>query len=141
MNTNSNFKYTILMKLFIGLKLAGFLCFILMPLNILLYFGFYSAISSSNSENLTPNPLGFTIELIYIIHGIIGFLVTFSFDPKHWLLCGLMGLLSALTITAISYYYFGWRERVESFEVLLPLTLGTLPFKKLYDFIKRKYLN
>lgn len=138
MSSNLNSKYTVLGKLLVVLKLAGILCFICMPLNILFYFGFYSTLLYG--ENLTINPFGLTIELIYIIHGVIGFLVTFSFDPKHWLLSGLMGLLSALTITAISYYYFGWRELIELFEVLIPLTLGTLPFKKLYDFLKRRKL-
>lgn len=139
MSSNSNLKYKVLGKLLVVLLLVGLLCFICMPVNILFYFGFYSKLTSS--ESLSPNPFGLTIELIYIIHGIIGFLVTFSFDMKHWLLSGLMGLLSALTITAISYYYFGWRELIDLFEVLFPLILGTLPFKIGYDYIKRKLLN
>jgi hypothetical protein len=129
-------KYQISSKIIVLVKLIGALCFICMPLNILFYLGFYLNLSAS--ENIGPNPFGLTIEFIYLLHGGVGFLFAVFFDVKQWFLSGLIGLFSALSITVISYYYFGWRELIEFFEILLPLIFGIVPFKITYDYLLRK---
>lgn len=113
------------------------LSFLLMILNVIFYYGFVPSVS--HPEGDTRNPLGLTIPLILTIHLTVGFLAGAVFSRKRFLLGGSMGLLCAFLITGISLLYFGWREEINTVEVLVPLTGGIVPVVILNDYIRRKF--
>ncbi len=110
--------------------------FLLMPINIILYYGFTPTIIHPNND--TSNSLGLTIALIWFIHLSLGFLAGMVFSKTQLLLTGSIGILCAFLITGISLLYFDWRNEINTLEILIPLIFGILPPLKLYGFINHK---
>lgn len=111
--------------------------FLLMVLNITIYYGFTP--SMIHTTHNSTNPFGLTIPLIWIIHLTFGFFGGMVFNEKRFLLSGFIGVLCAFMITGISILYFGWRESIISVEILLPFFAGVLPSVRLYDYLNEKY--
>lgn len=111
------------------------LSFLLMPLNIMFYYGFHPSMIHSTSEN---NPFNLSITTIWIIHLTLGFLGGMGFGKKTFLLTGVMGLFCAAIITGFSFIYYSWRASLLSVEVIIPIIVGILPTMKLYDYLKER---
>ena len=110
--------------------------FLLMVINIMIFYGFTP--SMIHYKETQPNPFGLTIAMIFVIHLTVGFIAGIGFS-KRYLLSGSMGLLCAFLFTGISLLYFGWREDLESVEILIPLVFGILPAFRLFDYLNHKY--
>lgn len=119
-----------------GLILSLFFSFVLMPVNVILFYGFIP--TTIHTHHNTANPFHISISSIWIIHLLVGLLSGMTFSKKRYLLTGSLGLLCAFLITGISFIYFSSREEISTIEVLIPLIFGILPPLKLYDFINRK---
>lgn len=107
--------------------------FLLMSVNIMLYYGFQPSVIHSPPQ---PNPFHLAVGTIWAIHLAAGFLGGISLAKKRYGLAGTMGLLCAALITGVSFAYFGWRSSLISVEVLIPLVAGILPTMKMNDYLK-----
>lgn len=109
--------------------------FLLMPLNITLYYGFIPTIVHTSQS--ISNPFGLTIVQIWLIHLSLGLLAGMVLSNTKLLLTGSLGMLSALLITGTSFLYFGWRKEINTLETLIPLIIGILPPLKIQDWINQ----
>lgn len=125
----------IFVKILSVLSIILVLSFILMPLNIMLYYGFRPSVIHSPAHN---NPFSIGIGAIWLIHLVIGFLAGMALGKKYFWLTGIMGLFCAAIITGVSFAYFSWRTSLISIEVIIPLIAGILPTMKLYDYLIKR---
>ena len=125
----------VFVKILSVLSIILVLLFILMPLNIMLYYGFRPSVIHSPSHN---NPFNIGIGTIWLIHLVIGFLGGMALGKKYFWLTGIMGLFCAAIITGVSFAYFSWRASLISVEVIIPLIAGILPAMKLYDYLIKR---
>lgn len=126
-------RFLIALKNILSILMAA--SFLLMSLNIMLYYGFQPSAIHSPSHS---NPFNLDPGIIWIIHLITGFFAGMVFSKKQFLLTGLMGFICAAIITGVSFFYFGWRTSLISVEAIIPLIVGIIPTMKLYDFLKKR---
>lgn len=126
---------SILSKIIALLQIALVLSFAVMPLNIMIYYGFHPSANQSPSQF---NPLNLSVSAIWILHLLIGVLAGVSLGKKQFWLTGIMGLFCALLTTGISFAYYSWRESLISIEAIIPLVLAILPTMWIYDYLKHK---
>lgn len=128
-------KAIVLVRMIFTFSLA--FSFLLMPLNIILFYGFAPVFHHNTID--TSNPFHLTVPLIWVLHLIIGCVAGIQFNPKRYLLTGSMGLFCAFLLTGISILYFSWRVNISTIEIFVPLIFGILPAVKMYNFLHKKF--